>query len=153
MKYKNTIKISGIKNRSSMEPLFNNSLRCLTIKILIRDFNLRLLKTLLFILITILYSCDGCDRENPRVMLVNNGTGKADIQIKTSEGNTENINNIQPGTSSERRSFAPGEIKFTIAIQGVKDPVEYNLYTSYCYDYTVTINSDNSVSATANPRD
>ena len=28
------------------------------------------------------------------VKLVNNGTGKADIQIKTSNGNTENINNV-----------------------------------------------------------
>ncbi len=37
--------------------------------------------------------CDSCDGENPSVLLINNGTGKADIQIKTSGGNTENMNN------------------------------------------------------------
>jgi hypothetical protein len=52
-----------------------------------------------------LISCDSCDGENPSVQLINNGTGKADIQIKTSDGNTENINNVEPGTSSKRRTF------------------------------------------------
>ena len=88
---------------------------------------------------------DGCENQNPTVKLINNGTGKADIQIKTSNGNTENINNIEPGTSSEKRSFAPGKIEFTISIQGVQDPIEYELSTSYCHDYTVTINEDNTV--------
>lgn len=88
---------------------------------------------------------DGCDKQDPTVKLVNNGTSKADIQIKTSNGNTENINNIEPGSSSEKRSFAPGAIEFTISIQGVQDPIEYQISTIYCNDYTVTINDDNSV--------
>ncbi len=54
------------------------------------------------LLFTIACSDDGCENQNPTVKLVNNGTGKADIQIKTSNGNTENINNIEPGTSSAR---------------------------------------------------
>ena len=90
--------------------------------------------------------CDnGCDKENPSVVLINNGTEKADIQIKTSGGNTENVNNIQPGASSEKRTFAPGEIEFTVTIQGVQDPVEYLLLADYCNAYTVTINEDNTV--------
>ena len=88
---------------------------------------------------------DGCEKRNPSVVLVNNATEKADIQIKTSGGNTENINNIQPSISSEKRSFAPGDIEFTVTIQGVQDPVEYVLATSYCTEYTVTINEDNTV--------
>ena len=48
----------------------------------------------------LIVGCDSYDSENPSVLLVNNGTGKADIQIKTSGGNTENMNNIEPGTSS-----------------------------------------------------
>jgi len=99
-------------------------------------------------------SCDsGCENENPTVTLVNNGTGKADIQIKTSGGNTENINNIEPGTSSEKRAFAPGDIEFTISIQGVQDPIIYVLSTAYCYDYLVKINSDNSVSSSGTELD
>ena len=92
---------------------------------------------------------DECEKENPTVVLVNNGLTKADIQIKTSGGNTENINNILPGESSEKRSFATGRIEFTIAIQGVQDPVEYNLSTSYCTEYTVSINEDNTITGSA----
>ena len=99
------------------------------------------------------FGCAGCDGENPSVLLVNNGTGKADIQIKTSGGNTENINNIEPDTSSERRTFAAGDIEFTIAIQGVQDPVVYVLHAAFCNDYTVTINSDNSVTSSGEERD
>ena len=86
-----------------------------------------------------------CENQNPTVILANNGTGKADIQIKTSGGNTENINNIEPGSSSEKRSFAPGTIEFTISIQGVDAPIEYAIRTSYCNDYTVTINVYNTI--------
>lgn len=100
-----------------------------------------------FIMLTIGCSDDGCENQNPTVKLVNNGTGKADIQIKTSNGNTENINNIEPGPSSEKRSFASGDIEFTISIQGVADPVVYVLTALFCNDYTVTINEDNSVTS------
>ena len=94
----------------------------------------------------------GCDGENPSVILTNNGTGKADIQVKTSGGNTININNIQPGTSSASETFAPGDIEFTIAIQGVADPVLYTLHSASCYDYVVTVNPDNSVTSSGNER-
>ena len=99
------------------------------------------------LIFTIACSDDGCENQNPTVKLVNNGTGKADIQIKTSNGNTENINNVEPGTSSEKRSFAPGDIEFTISIQGEADPVVYVLTTLFCNDYTVTISEDNTVTS------
>ena len=94
----------------------------------------------------------GCDGEDPSVVLTNNGTGKADIQIKTSGGNTENINNIMPGTSSERRTFKSGDIEFTINIQGVADPVVYVLRANTCNDYTVTIKPDNTVTSSGKER-
>ena len=97
--------------------------------------------------------CDSCEGENPTVLLINNGTGKADIQIKTSGGNTENMNNIEPGTSSDRRTFARGDIEFTISIQGVNDDIVYVLHTDFCYDYTVTINSDNTVTSSGSIRE
>ncbi|MEN8191737.1 MAG: hypothetical protein ABFS12_02900 [Bacteroidota bacterium] len=98
-----------------------------------------------FVFVTIGCS-DDCEEQNPTVKLVNNGTDVADIQIKTSGGNTENINNIEPGTSSERRSFAPGTIEFTIDIKGVTEQIEYSFTVVYCNDYTVTINENNQVS-------
>jgi hypothetical protein len=98
------------------------------------------------IIITMQFGCsDSCEGENPTVQLYNSGTGKADIQIKTSGGNTENLNNIEPGTYSEKRSFDPGEIEFTIAIQGEEDPVVYLLIVDFCTENLVTINEDNTV--------
>ena len=92
---------------------------------------------------------DSCEGENPTLQLLNKGTDKADIQIKTSGGNTENINNIETGTYSEKRSFDPGEIELTIAIQGVNEPIVYYLYISFCTENLVTIQEDNSVSTTS----
>ena len=106
----------------------------------------------LFLALSFISTGCGCDGENPGVILTNNGTGKADIQIKTSGGNTENINNIQPGTSSASRTFAPGDIEFTIAIQGVANPVVYTLHSASCYDYVVTVNPDNTVTSSGNER-
>ena len=116
------------------------------------------MKTLLLLTSVLLFfyisGCgDDCENENPSVQLVNNGPAKADIQIKTSGGNTENINNVMPGTKSERRNFAPGDIEFTVAIQGVNDPIVYDLKVFYCADYTVTINPDTTVSGTSTNRD
>lgn len=90
---------------------------------------------------------DDCDGTDPKVQLINNGTGKADVQIKTSGGNTENINNIQPGASSENRSFSQGSIEFTITIQGVQDPIVYSLEIFTCNEYKVTVNEDNTVTS------
>ena len=102
----------------------------------------------------IFLSCsDECEGENPSVRLTNNGTDKADIQIKTSGGNTVNINNVEPGTTSESKDFAPGEIEFTINIKDVPEPIVYNLKIIYCYNYTVTINPDNSISGSEKEKD
>ena len=115
---------------------------------------MKLVAFLIFLCVGLSFiGCDSCEGENPSVLLTNNGTGKADIQIKTSGGNTENMNNIEPGTSSERRSFESGNIEFTISIQGVNDDVVYVLQADLCYDYTVTINSDNSVTSSGDERD
>ena len=110
------------------------------------------MKLVLFIVVfglsLLSFSCsDACDGENPTVQLFNNGTGNADIQIKTSGGNTENINNIEVGTYSEKRSFHPGQIEFTITIQDVDDPIVYFLLIEYCTENLVLVNNDNSVSA------
>ena len=83
----------------------------------------------------------------------NNGNAKASIQIKTSNGNTENINNVAPGWKSEARSFAAGEIEFTVTIQGVDEPVVYSMNVDDCTDYSVTINRNNTVTSTGEERD
>ena len=47
-----------------------------------------------FVSLTVLSSCSECDNENPRARVSNMGTDDVSVQIKTSGGNTENINNI-----------------------------------------------------------
>jgi len=106
----------------------------------------------LFFLPVFLTGCsDDCESEQPTVTLVNNGTAKADVQIKTSGGNTENINNIEVGMSSERRAFAPGMIEFTISIQGANDPIEYQTTILNCNHYILTINNNHTVSLHVTP--
>jgi hypothetical protein len=51
-------------------------------------------------------SCKKCKDEDPRAKIINNGTQKASVQIKTSGGNTENINNVDAGTSSSYSIYA-----------------------------------------------
>ena len=110
--------------------------------------------TILLTLLLILVGCgDSCDNENPTVQLVNSGTEKADVQIKTSGGNTENINNIEPGAASSKRSFAPGDIEFTVTVQGAEDQIVYVLQAQTCNEYTVTINEDNTVTSAGNKLD
>ncbi len=106
---------------------------------------------ILFFSLLQLRCSDECESDQPTVTLYNTGTGKADIQIKTSGGNTENINNVAVGSYSEKRAFAQGKIEFTISIQGVNDPVEYQLTILNCNNYLVTIKPDNTVNVSVNP--
>ncbi len=111
-------------------------------------FNIFLIFSVSFI---IMHCSDECESEQPTLTLINNGTGKADVQIKTSGGNTENINNIIVGTSSEKRSFAPGSIELTITIQGVPEPIEYQVSILNCNNYLLTIDPNNTVSVRVIP--
>jgi len=90
---------------------------------------------------------DDCDGENPRAKLINNGTDVADVQIKTSGGNTDNINNIAVGDSSPWESFAPGDVEFTITVKNVT-PTYLTINMKECMDYEIRIDSTNNVEPT-----
>lgn len=111
----------------------------------------KIMKKSLLILVVlfsfILMSC-GCDEENPEARITNNGTGKASVQIQTSGGNTVNINNIEVGATSAWTSFSPGNCTFTVAIQGVADPIVKVINLTYCKRYEIKVNSNNTISFT-----
>lgn len=90
-------------------------------------------------------SCKKCDNENPRAKVVNNGTQSVSVQIKTSNGNTENINNIDPGTSSAYSSYASGDVMFTISV-GKNDFIK-TVSMSKCYEYSIVIDANNQISS------
>lgn len=98
--------------------------------------------------ILFLNSCSkACSGENPQARIVNNGTAKADVQVKTSGGNTVNINNVLSGTASAYTSFAPGETVFTINVGSVQKISTDTLST--CTNYDIRIDASNNISTTA----
>jgi hypothetical protein len=113
---------------------------------------MRTLKT--FIIITILglfsismNSCNKCKGEDPAARIINNGTSDASVQIKTSGGNTININNVATGTSSDYSSYASGEVTFTITVAQI-DYVEI-VTMSECTDYDIAIDNNNNITTEA----
>lgn len=95
-------------------------------------------------------SCKKCKKENPRARVTNHGTTDVSVQIKTSGGNTTNINNVAPHTSTEYVSYAPGEITFTITV----NKVDYTKAVSMaqCYEYDIIIDGQNNISSVPKDR-
>ncbi len=90
-------------------------------------------------------SCKKCRKEDPRARIFNNGTIKASVQIKTSGGNTVNINNVDPGTASDYSSYDKGMVGFTITIDKIK--VEKTIEMAECYDYDIAIDPNNNITS------
>lgn len=90
-------------------------------------------------------SCKKCKNEDPRARIVNNGTKDASVQIKTSGGNTENINNVPAGTTSEYRSYAPGTVTFTISVD--QKDFEKTVQMEECFEYDIAIDANNNVTS------
>jgi len=99
------------------------------------------------IIIACLYSCNRCKDEDPRARVTNNSIAKISVQIKTTGGNTVNINNVDPGTSSPYVSYAAGNVTFTIKLNGT-DYVE-NVLILTCFDYDIAIDGNNRITTTS----
>jgi hypothetical protein len=113
---------------------------------------MKVLKTSLLILFATLLiaglsSCSKCKNEDPSARIINNGMQKASVQVKTSGGNTININNVDPGTSSPYASYAPGLVTFTITV-AENDYVETQQMQD-CFDYDISIDANNNITAIA----
>ena len=94
--------------------------------------------------------CKKCRKEDPRARVANNGTQKASIQIKTSGGNTENINNVDPGYVSDWRNFEEGTVTFTITVD--KNVFVKTVDMIKCYEYDVAIDANNNIISTPTDR-
>ena len=91
-------------------------------------------------------SCKKCKDEDPRARIMNNGTEKASVQIKTSGGNTVNINNVDPSTSSPYSSYASGQVTFTITVKTVNYVKTLDMVK--CFDYDIAIDKNNNITST-----
>lgn len=84
-----------------------------------------------------------CKDEPPQARIINNGTSKASVQIKTSNGSTVNINNVDPGTSSPYAAYSAGEITFTLSVNST--PYVKTVAMGNCYYYDIAIDKDNNI--------
>ncbi len=91
-------------------------------------------------------SCKKCSGEQPRARIVNNGSKEANVQIKTSGGNTVNINNIGAGTASAFNSFAAGSTTFTITVDKANYVQTYSM--EECFEYDIAIDGNNNITST-----
>ena len=94
---------------------------------------------------TIQCNCKKNVNEDPRARIINNGTGKAGVQIKTSNGNTININNVDPGTSSAYSSYAAGQVTFTITVNNSNYVKILDIGSGY--DYDIAIDANNNITS------
>lgn len=94
-----------------------------------------------------------CENEDPRARIVNNGTDKASVQIKTSGGSTENINNIESGQVSAWSSFASGNTEFAVSVQGMPNDTMIAITMVDCWEYEIIIDATNQVSSSPAERD
>lgn len=97
--------------------------------------------------ITGLFSCNKCRNEDPSARIINDGTKDASVQVKTSGGNTININNVAPGTSSDYRTYAPGTVTYTITIADINYVETVEMVE--CYNYDIVIDSNNNIETVA----
>ena len=88
-----------------------------------------------------LNSCKKSVNEDPRARIINNGTQKASVQIKTSNGNTVNINNVDPGTSSAYSTYAAGQVTFTITVSSTNYIKVLDIGNGYDYDIAIDANN------------
>ena len=114
------------------------------------NFSLMLVVTSLFIIT--MESCNkDCEGESPKARIINNGTQKASVQIKTSGGNTVNINDVEVGSTSAYSSYAAGETTFTLKVSNV-DYVK-TVSIGNCYDYDIAIDATNNITVTSSSRE
>lgn len=106
--------------------------------------------TLLFTVFFIIAmsSCKNCRNEEPSARVVNGGNKTVSVQIKTSGGNTVNINNVQPNSSTDHKSYAPGNVTFTITVGNGVSYVE-KLQMEECFYYDIAIDEKNNISTFA----
>ncbi len=88
----------------------------------------------------------GTDPDNPpRFRLHNGSTDVASVQIKTSEGNTNNINGIAPDYTSPYQNSSEGKIEITATVKGDTTTLKGAFSAYNNQSYTININNPPSV--------
>ena len=95
-------------------------------------------------------SCKKCKDEDPRARITNNGTQRVSVQVKTSGGSTVNVNNVDPGVTSDYANYAAGQTTFTLKANNVDYVKTFD--ASKCHEYTVAIDRNNVITVSDTDR-
>jgi len=75
------------------------------------------MKNLLLILLTSIAIFSACTSEPPSVRVLNRRTNKANVQIKSANGNTINFNNVETNQTTSYQEISEGYQQATAVIQ------------------------------------
>ena len=95
-------------------------------------------------------SCKKCQDEDPRARIANNGSQVASVQVKTSGGNTVNVNNVAAGVTSDYANYAAGQTTVTLKVNNIDYSKTFD--ASQCHEYTVAIDRNNVITVTDTDR-
>jgi hypothetical protein len=102
------------------------------------------MRKLLFILIAA--SLMACTDKSPNVKIVNQATNKANVQLKFSNSNTININDVAGGQTTTPQEIPEGSCVVTAVIQNVSNSPTATFNSSKNKTYSVVIVNSNPIS-------
>lgn len=91
-----------------------------------------------FGIIFLIVSFIACSDEPPSFRVKNERTTKANVQIKT-VANTENINDVQPGTVTNYKEVAEGKVDISAEIQNETNEPTNTFNAEKNNNYTIVI--------------
>jgi len=80
----------------------------------------RIVKILSVTLLVLFISCSTDPETPPKFRVSNERTENVSLQVKTSGGNTININNVTSGQVTEYSEVAQGTVQVTLTVQGIQ---------------------------------
>lgn len=95
-----------------------------------------------FSILLLLITFVACSDEPPSFRVKNEYTAKVNFQIKTT-ANTENINDVQPGTVTAYKEVAEGRVEITAEIQGLTDEPTGVFNAERDNNYTLVVTNEN----------
>jgi len=97
----------------------------------------------LILLVAFVFMNVACSDEPPSIRVKNERTNKANVQIKQTNGNTININDVAGGATTPYREIVEGATIATAVIQNEQDAPSASFTTYLNKNYTVVITSSN----------
>ncbi len=94
-------------------------------------------------LCAVLLLAQGCSEEAPSLRIRNDYSKKANVQLKPAAGNTININDVAPNTSTAYQDVSETTFTATASVQGENTAPTVTFGTKNDYRYTVVLTNTN----------